>query len=281
MRTIKLGTTNLTHPTLAPDEKRPDNPQVAFDEAEPFIKQAAREKVDFLCLTEAFAQLNRSQTMEELAEDTDGPINTFLSSRAKQYNINLVTTVILNRAGKLTNTGVIYDRQGRLVGTYDKVHLPGDEREIMQPGDDFPVYEVEGIRVGMQTCYDLNFPEGCRILAIRGAQVIFWPNLWGGMPEAFTEIILRARAMENLVHIVSAGSVLKGRGGFREPKICPRSCVVDPQGFIRAEVGYRLGMAWATVDLADEPHAQNSRINLTHHHRMPHTYGELTKPVGG
>ena len=237
------------------------------------IREAAAAGVDFLCLPEIFAQLNRAQPVEDALEELDGPIDSFLKQKAKEHRINLVTTVALRREQGRTNTGVIYSRNGELVGTYDKVHLaPGGEQELLDAGTDFPVYEVDGIKVGMQICYDLNFPEGCRILMVKGAEVIFWPNLWGGMPEDYTEVILRARAMENMVCIVSAGSFLGGDAGFRTARMYPRSCVVDGNGTIVAEVGRRVGWAAATLDL-DAVYGSQARLS----DRRPEVYRDLCR----
>ena len=277
MRTVTLATTSMSHPTLADDEVRPDGPEAAFAEAEPLIGRAADQGADFLCLPELFANFGRSQPAHETAEEVEGPINGFLRDQARKHRINLVTTVALIRNGAPANTAVIYSRDGELVGTYDKVHLaPGEERH-MRRGTAFPVVEVEGVRVGMQICFDLNFPEGCRVLAVKGADVIFWPNLWGGMPEDYTDVILRARAMENLVCLVSSGCFLEGDTDFRTPKIFPRSCVVDPNGTILAEVGRHTGLAVAGVDLDSPRVSQAEKAEIFGTHRQPHLYGELCR----
>ena len=277
MRKVRIGTASMLHPTFADGEVRHPSAEPLHRAAQAHIEEAARLGCDCLCLPELFASLNRSQGMADTAEPSDGPTGAFLSAAARQHSIMLVTTVLWRQEGKLFNTGVAYDKRGKLAGTYRKVHLPSGEELICAPGEGFPVFEAEGLRFGMQICYDLNFPEGCRCLALDGADVVFWPQMWGAMPENYTDVILRARAMENLMWIVSSGYFLGGDTSFRVPKMNGRSSIVGWDGTILAEVGPRLGVAAATLDL-DEPHfSQASRQEMLHTHRMPRCYGRLTR----
>jgi len=272
MRRLTLGAAMMRHPTLDKDEVRPDTIGPRLKEADGLVQEAARRGCDILCLPELFADPSQGTEMASFAEDEGGPVTTWLSQTARARNMALVATLALRHERGITNTGVFYDKQGKLVGRYGKVHLPPGEREVSVPGDAFPVFDLEGVRVGMQTCYDLNFPEGCRILALKGADVVFWPNMWGGMPEAFTDVIMKARAMENQVHLVSSAFLLTGAGSFRAPKIHGRSCILDRSGAILAEVGLRLGVAVATVDLDAASLARDATLRA---HRRPGLYGEI------
>jgi len=278
MRLVTVGTAMMRHPTFAEGEIRPDSPQPLFEEAEGLIQEAVRQGCDILCLPEAFAQGNRSQEAPETAEPPDGPITSFLSRKARERRIALITTVYLKRAGRISNAGVIYNKDGSLVGSYDKVHPAPGEREFCAPGSNLSVFEVEGALVGLQICYDLAFPEGCRCLALKGADIIFWPNMWGGMPEDYTDVIMRARAMENLTFVVSSAYVLTGRNFFREPRMYGRSCVIDWAGTVLAEVGRRAGVASATIDLDEARSIQLHRKDTFYDHRMPACYGAICQP---
>jgi N-carbamoylputrescine amidase len=275
MREVRIAAVTLPHPSLAPDEVRPPGPEGTFDLARDLIQQAVEMRADFVCLPEIFAYFNTSLTPRETLEAPDGPAHTFLATTAREVRTNLVTTVYTRCPEGAFNRGVWYDRAGRRAGIYDKVHLAPGEEEVVQPGRDFPVYEIGGVKVGMQTCYDLNFPEGCRVLALRGAEIIFWPNLWGGMPEGGTEVMMRARAMENQVCLVSAACLLTGSGFFRVPKIHGRSCIVDWHGTIVAEVGLRIGVTVATLDFDEDRQVQVSHEGNLAHERRPETYGPL------
>jgi len=274
MRTVTLGAGAMRHPTLAEDEVRPDTIDPRLAEASGLLAEGARLGCDFMCLPELFADPSQGTEMAKFAESEGGPVTSWLSRKAVEHNLAIVATVALRHGDEVANTGVVFDRRGELVGSYPKVHLPPGEREASVPGDGFPVFEVEGVKVGMQICYDLDFPEGCRILAVKGAEVIFWPNMWGGMPEEHTDVIMKARAIENAVCLVSAAYVLAGDGFFRAPKMYGRTCIVDWSGSILGEVGRRCGVTAATVDL-DEPLACAHSTRDRFPHRRPHLYGEL------
>ena len=276
MATVVIGTSMMQHPTLAEDEVLPDTIEPRLEEATPLLADAAARGCDFMCLPELFADPSQGTKMVEFAEEAGGPVTTWLSQKARELHLAIVSTVALREGDRVFNAGLIHDREGALVGCYRKVHLPPGECDVATPGDDFPVFEVGSLRIGMQICHDLSFPEGSRILAIKGADVIFWPNMWGGMPEEHTDVIMKTRAIENGLCLVSSAYLLTGDNFFRVPKIHGRSCIIDWSGSILAEVGRRLGVATATIDLAElRKRAEHRRSSLLRE-RLPGLYGELT-----
>ena len=124
----------------------------------------------------------------------------------------------LTSDGHRFNTSILVDRRGRIVGRYRKIHIPGAfplpdhgalvfEKLYFTPGNlGYPVFDLGFARIGVQICYERNFPEGYRILAMRGAEIIFTPtNLMriGDVWNSGTwELALRARAYENGCFIV-------------------------------------------------------------------------------
>jgi predicted amidohydrolase len=278
MRKLTLGAATMKHPKLDGKEPLPESALPRLEEADRLLQEAARRGCDVLCLPELFADPTQGIQLRRFAEPPGGPVCEWLAGRARALRMALAATVALRGEGGVTNSGLVYDKSGRLAGRYDKVHLPPGEDRVAAAGRDFPVFEVEGVRVGMQICYDLAFPEGCRILALRGAELVLWPNMWGGMPEAFTDVVMRARAMENGVHLVSSGFVLSGDADFRAAKVHGRSCVIDPAGVVLAEVGCRTGVAVATVDFDAPRPADLPGAPLAH--RRPEAYGPLVAGGG-
>lgn len=275
LRPVIIGTGMMQHATLDEKDVVPNSCEPRLREAGALVAEAAKRGCDFMGLPELFADPTHGLRMDQWAEIEGGPVTTWLARQAKKHRMVIVATVALRDSNTVANTGVIYDKRGRLVGCYPKVHLPDGEREIGTAGQDFPVFEVEGVRVGMQICYDLQFPEGCRILALRGAEVIFWPNMEGGMPEAQTEVVMRTRAIENGLYLVSSAYLLTGSGYFRVPKVHGRSCIIDWAGMIVAEVGLRLGVATALLDRR-ELQERRAQHPIRHGHRLPHLYTDLT-----
>jgi len=249
MPTLLLAVAQFPHPTLDPDEVLPTTSVERLVLAERLAREAAARGCGALLLPELFADPTQGTRMAGFAEDLGGPVASWMSRMARQLNMAIAGTVALRRGGgAMTNTALAYDANGRLAGHYDKVHLPDGEREVAAPGDSFPVFDFAGLKAGFQICHDMSFPEGSRILALQDAEIIFWPNMWGGMPESDTEAIMRCRAVDNGVVLASSAFVITG-GSFRDPKIHGRSCVVDQRGSILAEVGLRVGVAVASLDL--------------------------------
>ena len=145
MRKITLGVASMRHPKLDEEEILPDTITPRIEEAQALANEAARRKCDLLCLPELFADPTQGIEMAKFAEPLGGPITSWLSDTAKALGMVMVTSVALRRGDRLTNTGVLYAKDGMLAGSYDKVHLPAGEREIASPGESFPVFEIEGM----------------------------------------------------------------------------------------------------------------------------------------
>lgn len=275
MTTIIVGTGMMRHPTLAPREKRPNTSAPRLKEAASLLADAKRRGCDVMCLPELFADPSQGMLMRRFAESKGGPVMMWLSRMAAKHSMALITSVALRHGGQVANTGVIFDRRGELVGQYPKVHLPDGERELGAPGQNFPVFHLAGLNVGMQICYDLEFPEGCRLLALQGCDIVFWPNMWGGMPEENEEVLMKARAIENQMCLVSSAFLLTGSSFFRVPKIHGRSCIIDWSGTILAEVGRRLGVAVAAFDLDELRENRQRRQRKLRQNRCPWLYRQL------
>lgn len=131
---------------------------------------------------------------------------------------------------RVHNTVLIADR-GDLVASYRKIHLYDafsfTESDTVAPGDDAaPVIDLDGIKIGIATCYDLRFPELFRGLAAAGAQVLALPSAWvsGPLKEEHFLTLLRARAIENTCYVITAdqtGRHTIGRSGGFDPAGLP------------------------------------------------------------
>lgn len=129
------------------------------------------------------------------------------------------------------NTAVLIDRDGRLVGKYRKVNLPYDEFEDgITPGSEYPVFQTDFGKVGMMICWDSQFPDAARALALQGAEIILMP-IWDG-----TAPLTLARAIENQVFLVTSA--------YGDPSV-----ILDPQGKQVAIATEQGTAAIATIDL--------------------------------
>lgn len=263
MRKKKFATIALRKPSeghrFAKIEER-------FAEATPFLEEAANEKADFVCLPEFFAVHGVPGKHEDLADtETKGPIAQFCSAQAAKHGFHLVASLPNLRPRGFFNTGVIFGRDGKLLAEYDKVHPAPDETAL--GGDLLPVFDIEGLRVGMQICFDLNYPEGIRALALQGADVVFWPTMWDGPTEHYIDCVTRSRALENYLFLVCSGYTEYGDGSWQTHgirRLSPTG-IISWDGNYLARTGVHPGVTFATLDADEKRELQCDR---TDHFRM-------------
>jgi predicted amidohydrolase len=191
----------------------------------------APRKPDVICLPEGITQVGTRKTYADVSEPVPGPTTERLGTLAKKLR-SYVVAGIYERVGALVyNTAVLIDREGRLAGTYRKTHLPYEEVEGgISPGDSYPVFTTDFGKVGILICWDIQFPEPARALALQGAEMILVP-IWGG-----SDVLARARAMENHVFLVTSSYDMK-------------TFIVDPAGTVLAEANAGAPVAAAEINL--------------------------------
>jgi predicted amidohydrolase len=221
------------------------------------VDRAAAAGARLVTLPEVWAYLGPDEGNRPSAEPIPGPITEHLAQRAQRHGIYIHGGSILEVAGGdpgMYNTAFVIDPNGDLIAKYRKIHmfdvdLAGDEsyREsaTVTPGDEIVVTEIDGIPVGLATCYDLRFPELFRILVLRGAKVIV-------LPAAFTmttgkdhwATLIRARAIENQVYMIATA-----QWGMHPPgNWCyGRSMIADPWGTVVATAADGVGVASAVI----------------------------------
>lgn len=214
------------------------------------LERAATGGARLAVLPENFALMGQHETDKlQLAEDDGaGVIQDFLAETARRLDLWIVGGTIPIRAGgdatRVRAACGVWDASGRRVARYDKIHLfdvdvpdaRGEryrESATIEPGEPRAVVvDTPCGRVGLSVCYDLRFPELYRALAAAGAQILC-------VPSAFTErtgrahwdTLLRARAVENLCHVLAANQCGAHPGNRRT---WGHSCIVEPWGRIVA-----------------------------------------------
>jgi predicted amidohydrolase len=194
-------------------------------------EKAAPQKPDIICLPEGITLVGTGKTYADVSEPVPGPTTQKLGSLAKKLRSYIVAG-IYERVGALVyNTAVLIDRDGRLAGSYRKTHLPYEEVEGgISPGSSYPVFATDFGKVGLLICWDVQFPEPARALALQGAEVILLPT-WGG-----SDVLARARAIENHVFLLTSSYDMK-------------TFIVDPAGTILAEANEKAPIATAAINL--------------------------------
>jgi N-carbamoylputrescine amidase len=164
--------------------------QVSLENTKKWIAKAAQEKADLIVLQELHATQYFCQTEEtqffDLAEPLDGPTAQFLSEQAKQANAVIVGSIFERRAaGIYHNTALVFDRDGSLAGFYRKMHIPDDpgfyEKYYFTPGDQngFEPIQTSIGKLGVMVCWDQWYPEGARLMALKGAEILIYPTAIG------------------------------------------------------------------------------------------------------
>jgi predicted amidohydrolase len=156
---------------------------------------------------------------------------------------------------------------------YRKVHLFAGEKALFTPGDGgFPVWEHAGLRLGIMICYDWRFPEAARTLALRGAHVIAHPSDLVASPSLW-QPVLRARAIENRVYLLTADRSGTERQGDETLVFQGCSQIVEPGGEVLAEAGAtEEGWLTAVIDPARAARKRFSEWNDIFEDRRPETY---------
>jgi len=244
-----------------------------LDAAGKLVAQAAGEGAKLVALPEYFCILGMRDTDKVAAKEKDGagPIQEFLSSTARRHGVWLVGgSVPLECAdpGKVRNSCLIYDSEGRRVARYDKIHLFGlelgaerfDEGRTIEAGSTPCAIESPFGRIAVSVCYDVRFPELYRELA--PMDLILVPSAFTATTgRAHWETLLRARAIENLAWVLApaqGGTHPSGR------QTHGHSMVVDPWGKVVAERATGAGVVVADIDPGFQAKMRKSLPALAH-----------------
>ena len=187
--------------------------------------------VDLILLPEGATIVGTNLKYPDVAETVPGPTTERLGRLAKAKSAWLAVGLYEREGNVIYNTAVLLDRQGRVAGKYRKVYLPREEMDGgLTPGDSYPTFQTDFGRIGMMICWDVQYADPARALALDGAELVLLP-IWGG-----NETLAAARAIENHVFLATSG--------YDHP-----TYVMDPMGerLAAAEEGK---VAVATIDLA-------------------------------
>lgn len=170
--------------------------------------------------------------------------------------LTLVVGTALETESDPENVAIVYDR-GERVGVYRKTHLFDEEKAVFTPGDAYPTFETSAGTIGVQICYDLEFPEVARQLTSNGAEIIVTISANMHPFETYQRAFRRARALEN-----GRPHVLCNRVGVeRELKFLGLSAIVDARGTLLASMESEAEVE-LTATIPDEQHVHES---LTYH----------------
>jgi N-carbamoylputrescine amidase len=277
-----------------------EDPRENLDKCLARIDEAAQAGAQIVSTQELFRSRYFCQTENhdcfKLAESIPGPSTGALSKLAKDRKIVIVGSLFEQRAaGLYHNTAVVLDADGNLLGRYRKMHIPDDplfyEKFYFTPGDlGFQAFDTRYGRIGVLVCWDQWYPEGARLTALKGAQILFYPTAIGWQPpekaeygerqHSSWETIQRAHAIANGVYVAVTNRVGHEPTPAGHPgegiEFWGQSFIADPSGQIIAKGSVsEEQILYADCDL--------NRIDVQRTHwpflrdRRIDAYGEITK----
>lgn len=232
------------------------------------VAQAARGGAKLVCLPELFRSLYFCQKQDykcfQLAEPIPGPTTQLLSAAAKKHKITLVSSLFEKRTGGLYhNTAVVFGPNGKILGTYRKMHIPDDpgfnEKFYFTPGDTgFQPIDTPVGRLGILVCWDQWYPEAARLMALRGAQILIYPTAIGWARGEKKDVcqtqrnawqtIQRSHAIANGLFVLS----INRTGRENNLDFWGTSFVSNPMGHVVAEAStHRAEIVRASLQLSE------------------------------
>ena len=230
-------------------------PEENLEKALVRIREAAASGAEIICLQELFRgqYFCREENAElfNLAESIPGPSTQVIGKLAKELGVVVIASLFERRAaGLYHNTAAIIGADGELTGIYRKMHIPDDplyyEKFYFTPGDlGFLNFDTKYTRVGVLVCWDQWYPEGARLTALQGANILFYPTAIGWHPAEKEQYgaaqldawrtIQRSHAIANGIYVAAVNRV-----GFEGPpddglEFWGSSFVADPFGQVLAQ----------------------------------------------
>jgi agmatine deiminase len=256
------------------------------------IREAASKGAKIICLQELYRTkyfpTDEKSDVTKLAETIPGETTSILSSLAKELQVTIIAPLFEVDGENHYNTAVVIDSDGKILGSYRKMHIPHDpffyEKSYFDVGNSgYKIFETPDVKFGVLICYDQWFPEAARTLALQGADLIFYPSAIGyleGDPLSQEdwhnswENIQRSHAIANGIHVASINRV----GTEGNINFWGSSFICDAFGrLIKRASETNEEVLVATLDISQNKRIQDGWGFLRN--RLPTTYGLVSSPV--
>ena len=249
-------------------------------EAAKQIAAAAKAGAKMVVLPESFAIMGfqDADQVKVAEEEGHGPIQEFLAEQAKKNKVWLVSGTIPIKSflkNKVYSACLVYNDRGEQVSRYNKVHLfdvhleitkeTYNESETLEAGNQVVVVDTPFGKVGIAICYDLRFPELFRQMVLQGAEILVVPSAFTAITgKAHWEVLLRARAIENLCYVIASaqgGYHVNGRETHGD------SMVIDPWGTIINRLPQGSGYILGDIDI-ENVHKLRKNFPVLQHRKI-------------
>ena len=257
-----------------------------IEKAVKFAQIATEKGANLICFPELFTTHWFPREMNKryfsLAEKIDGPTITRMQRLAGENKVVLVCPIFEIEEDSFYNSAIVIDANGEILGSYRKIHVPQiplwEERYYFSSGNHgFPVFRTKFAPIGVQICWDNFFPEGSRILALKGAKILFCPTAAAFASQRKWETVISSNAVTNGVYIFRVNRV----GSEEKQDFYGRSFCISPEGeLLDKPTGMKDSIALVEIDLKNIDKTRKEWPFFKD--RRPETYQEICsdkKPI--
>jgi len=257
-----------------------------IEKAAKLAQIAAEKGANLICFQELFTTHWFPREMNKryfsLAEKIDGPTITRMQKLAGESKVVLICPIFEIEEDSFYNSAIVIDADGETLGSYRKIHIPQiplwEERYYFSSGNHgFPVFRTKFAPIGVQICWDNFFPEGSRILALKGAKILFCPTAAAFASQRKWETVISSNAIANGVYSFRVNRV----GSEEKQDFYGRSFCISPEGeLLDKPTGMKDSIALVEIDLKTIDQTRKEWPFLKD--RRPETYREICseeKPV--
>ncbi len=240
------------------------------------IDEAVVEGAQLIVLPENFSLMpvNESERLQSAEKYGSGPVQDYISAKAKEHNVWIVAGTIGIATGhgrKIRAASLLFNGEGKCIARYDKIHLfdvkleNGEEyaeSNTFEAGQDVIVVDTPFGKLGIAVCYDLRFPELFRSMLDKGVELVAVPSAFTAQTgKAHWEVLVRARAIENLTYVIAAGQGgyhVNGRDTHGD------TMIVGPWGDIYDRLARGSGVVIAEIDRVRQNRYRASLPSIDH-----------------
>ena len=240
-----------------------------------WVQAAKKQAVDLVCFPEM--NVTGYSTRDEIKSSTEivpGPISQFILTMAQESKMVILAGMAeQDSQGRVFASHLVVTPQG-VAGIYRKIHIAPPEGDVFTAGDTVPVFEIKGVKLGIQLCYDVHFPELSTRMAIDGADVIFMPHASPrGTPQQKFKSWMRhlpARAFDNGLYVVACNQTGDNQNGLNFPGL---AVILDPAGrIIHKEISGNENIIIADLKAEELVQVRGHRMRYFLPNRRPDLY---------
>lgn len=226
--------------------------------ASSMIARSVDENADFIVLPEMFnCPYSNDKFIEYQEAENDSQTLDLISELARKNHVYILAGSIPEKEDeKLFNTSYLFNREGKIIAKHRKMHLfdidvkdkiTFKESNVLTPGDDFTIADMEFGKIGIGICYDVRFPELARVMVENGALALFYPgafNMTTG--PAHWELLFRSRALDNQVFCIGVAPALNKNANYHS---YGHSIIANPWGEVIAQAGQKEELIISEINL--------------------------------